>query len=41
LCVFEHLLPLQSPTVADVDATPRTQLSMTFGLGALLLGLPR
>jgi hypothetical protein len=24
-----------------VDATPRTQLSLSLGLGALLLGLPR
>jgi hypothetical protein len=26
---------------SGMDATPRTQLSTTLGLGALLLGLPR
>jgi hypothetical protein len=26
---------------SEMDATPRTQLSLSLGLGALLLGLPR
>jgi hypothetical protein len=32
---------VESPTVQGVDATPRQMLSLTTGLGALLLGLPR
>jgi len=31
----------ESPTVQGVDAAPRQTLSLTTGLGALLLGLPR
>ena len=41
LCVFRLPAEPRWLTVQVVDATPRQTLSLTAGLGALLLGLPR